>query len=227
MSYRSPIVSMQHELEELEARLSELLALPPPQPKRAPPLSKKARLEAGRETRSLQLQLARVEKRIAERSAKIGVRALTPREVANSLTMLRTGFGGIAIGVAILSIQLGLAASTRLTWTETTCSIRVEDDVHVASYVVGRKTYRFAPHAGDDPPNLVRCFVPVPPKDGVGRVDPPRSATVGLLDKLSLGWSIGGAISLVLGVTVLFANRHDRRKREQCEIEPDDFSSSD
>ncbi len=227
MNYRSPVVSMQRELEGLEEKLAGLRALPAAQPRPKAPLSKRARLERDRETRSLARQLAKVEKKVAAREMLVGVRALTPREATSSLRMRRTALACLAVGGLIFSLHLGLAAHVRLVWTQATCSILVDDDVHVASYDVGGKTYRFHPRVGDDPPASMRCFVPSPPRDGVGRIDPAPTATVGLVDKLSFGWLLAGALSVLMGAFVFYGEYADRRKRQRCEIEPDDFGSSD
>jgi hypothetical protein len=227
MNYRSPVTSMQRELETLEAELVALRTLPPAQPKSPQPPSKKARTAFERERRSLQSRLAKLEHQIEKRSKERGVRTLTARERASSLSMYRTGLGCIVAGAAVLCFHLTHAAQSRLVWVETTCAIEVDDEVNVASYRVGGHTYRFLPHA-ENLPAVTRCFVPGPSVlENVGRVERPTTPVVPFTDKLSFWWISAAAFTASLGVFFLLIERWDRRKRETCQVDPDDFSSSD
>lgn len=96
MNYRSPILSLQRELETLEAELAALRALPPAQPRPAPTPSEKARATAERETHLLRNKLKKLRKKLEARSVELGVRELTPRELAAGRGMRRIALAFVA-----------------------------------------------------------------------------------------------------------------------------------
>jgi hypothetical protein len=111
MPYRSPLESLRRELAKLEEELSALRALPEPAPK---PVvrSKKQRAKLERESRALQSELAKLEHRIRKRSEALGVRELTPRELARHLWARRISLGSTVLGVFILSVQVLLTVGS-------------------------------------------------------------------------------------------------------------------
>ena len=228
MNYRSPVLSLQRELETLEAELAALRALPPPQPRPAPVPSKKARATTERETQLLRAKLKKIAKKIEARSVELGVRDLTPREVAAGLMMQRVALGFVAAGALVLCVHLVVAARTRIVWTETTCTFGTDDEGDpVASYEVGKTSHTF--FAGRrDLPARVPCWVPAPSViENLGTLEKPTRPSVPLRHKLSFGWIFTSAIAVGLGIMGLFFNYFDERKRRNREIEPDVFDSGD
>lgn len=228
MSYRSPVLSLQRELETLEAELAALRALPPAQPRPAPVPSKKARASAERETRLLRDKLKKIAKKIEARSVELGVRELTPRELASGKTMQRVALAFVGAGVLVLSVHLVIAARTRRVWSETTCTFVTDGDGDLmASYQVGKTTHTF-PAGGKDRPARAPCWVPAPSViEGVGSLERPAGSLVPLRHNLSFGWVFTAVVSVLLGLTFFLVNYLDERKRRNRETEPDVFESSD
>ncbi|HVH43374.1 MAG TPA: hypothetical protein VM925_13560 [Labilithrix sp.] len=222
MDYRSPLESMRRELAKLEEELTGLRELPEPKPKPATQ-SKKAKAKTERESRALQSELAKLENQVRKRTKELGFRELTPREVAAGVQMRRASVVALVLGAVAFSVQLGLAARVHHVWTETTCSFRFDDDTRIASYVVAGRTYSF--HASGEGPATARCFVPSPALDGVGRIEPPSTPNVRVVDKLSVGWTLTASLLLLTGIVGLVMSVVDRRRREHGEIEPDDFGA--
>src|SRR4051794_23282882 len=101
MDYRSPVLSMQRELEMLEAELAALRALPEPHPKPPPLPSKKAKAAAERERRALQSQLAKLENRL--RAA--GLPTVVSKRAAG-VGLQRFALGCVALGALVFSVHL-------------------------------------------------------------------------------------------------------------------------
>jgi hypothetical protein len=227
MNYRSPILSLERELETLEAELAALRALPPAQPRPAPAPSKKARASTERETRLLRAKLKKLETRLEARSVALGVRELTPREIAAGRAMRRVALALVAAGGLVLSVHLGLASLTRLVWTETSCTVEMDDDVYVASYTRDAHTHRFVVD-GKSRPEHTRCWVPGPSVlENVGTVEVPTRPAVPLAKKLSFVWIFTALCVALLGLTFHVASYLDERKRRNREIEADVFESAD
>ena len=227
MDYRSPIFSMQRELEALEAELAALHALPPAQPRRAQKKNKTARDQTQRETHALRKSLKKIAQQIEERSVALGVRELTPGEVACGRTMRRIALGCIAIGALVMAASVAVASSRRLVWTETTCTFEDDRDGDwVASYRAGGHTQTFG--ASRDDSGRVPCWVPGPSVlSGVGRLEKPSRPAVPLREKLSVGWSIFAGTCVFLGLFLLGTNASDERKRKRREIQADVYEAAD
>jgi len=109
MDYRSPVVSLQHELATLEAELAALRALPPARPRPAPALSKKARRRIEGEKREIRGRLKRLSKKLEIRSA--------PRDDDESpaptsdpwRNARRVGLGSMMLGALITCVHFGAA----------------------------------------------------------------------------------------------------------------------
>jgi hypothetical protein len=142
--------------------------------------------------------------------------------------MQRAALGCVGIGALLLGVHLALAASTRLVWTKTTCTIERDDDALFARYVMRGRSHHFVVHDGEALPPSLPCFVPSPKGlDGVGRLERPHAVAVGMRDKLSFAWLMPAFMAVALGAFFAVMNWIDRRKRETCEIEPDEFPSGD
>ncbi len=228
MNYRSPILSLQRDLETLEAELAALRALPPPQPRPAPVPSKKARATTQRETQLLRAKLKKIAKKIEARSVELGVRELTPREVAAGLMMQRIALGLVAAGALVLCVHLVIASRTRIVWTETTCTFVTDDEGDLmASYEVGKTSHTFFADRKDRP-ERVPCWVPAPSAiEHLGTLEKPTGPSVALRHKLSIGWILTSAIAVAFGIIGFAFNYLDERKRRNREIEPDVFGSDD
>ncbi len=231
MNYRSPILSLQRELETLEEELAALRALPPAQPRPAPVPSEKARATTERETRLLRGKLQKLEKKIAARSLELGLsappRALTPRELATGRSVRRFALGFVAAGAIVLSVHLVVASLTRLVWLEASCTISMGEDGYVASYTLDEQTRSFFV-GGKDRLQRMRCWVPGPGAlADVGALEQPAQHAVPLGKKLSFGWIFAALCCGLVGITFYIVNHVDERKRRNREIEADVFESGD
>ncbi len=221
MDYRSPHESLRRELARLEDELTALRALPDPEP-RPRTRSKKEAAKVARESRELTSELAKLEHQIQKRTKELGIRELTPREVARSVQTRRVALGSTILGLLVFSVHLASAARPHL-WAEATCSTRYDGDTHLAEYVVDGRTYSF--YAGEQGGRALRCWVPSPPRGGVGRMAPPLSPDVRIVEKLSIGWTITAGLLVVFGIMAASLGVLDLRRRQRGEIDPDDFAS--
>ncbi len=227
MNYRSPILSLQRELETLEAELAALRALPPAQSRPAPTPSKKARATTERETHLLRNKLEKLRKKIEARSVELGVRELTPRELAAGRGMRRIALAFVTASALVLSVHLVIASLTRLVWLETSCTVATEEDGYVASYERDRERRSFFV-GGKDRPERMRCWVPGPGLlENVGTLEPPPRHAVPLRKKLSFGWIFTAVCGALLGLIFYSVTYLDERKRRNREIEADVFESGD
>lgn len=227
MNYRSPSLSLQRELETLEAELAALRALPPAQPRPAPTPSEKARATTERETDLLRNTLKKLRKKLEARSVELGVRELTPRELAAGRGMRRIALAFVAASALVLGVHLVIASLTRLVWLETSCTVAMEEDGYVASYVRDRERRSFFV-GGKDRPERMRCWVPAPGLlEKVRTLEPPPRHAVTLGKKLSLGWILTAVCGALLGLIFYGVNDLDERKRRNREIEADVFESGD
>ena len=131
------------------------------------------------------------------------------------------------IGLAVASAHLVLCSATAMSWVRATCSIvEAEEDVHVARYVSHGRRFEFSA-SGHESQSEVACWVPEPPRSGVGRLDRPSVAAVTLRDKLSWSWLGSSVLAVLLGIACMFGARYEARSRRRNVIARDDFSSAD
>ena len=233
VNYRSPILSLQHELETLEAELAALRALPPAQPRPAPTPSKKRRSAAERETRVLRDTLKRLKKRqlpkkrTDARSEALEVRELTPREIASGRSMNRVALGFVTAGALVLTVHLVVATFTRMVWVETSCTrVTNEDGAYEASYTMDKAEHTFFIGKKDVPAHMP-CWVASPPLTNLGELTRPPRPNVPLWHKLSFGWIFTAIIGVALGLMFYLINLADEQKRRNRQIEEDVFESAD
>ena len=109
MDYRSPVVSLQHELATLEAELAALRALPPARPRPAPALSKKARRRIEGEKREIRGKLKRLSKKLEIRSAPRDDDESPPPASDPQRRARRLGLGSMMLGALITCVHFGAA----------------------------------------------------------------------------------------------------------------------
>jgi hypothetical protein len=216
MDYRAPTAGLERKLGDLEEELARLRALPPPAPRKRTPRTPKA-------VRVLEQRLTTLERQLAE----AGYRELTEREADYLRHIARMGVLLVVAGLAIASVHLVLRGRHAMTWAPRTCSIvEAEEDVHVARYVSRGKEWEFSA-SGHASRSATACWVPDPPVSGVGRLEPPRTPRVSLLETLSWGWLLTAGGAVLMGLLCIVGGRWEAENRRKSLIAPDDFSSPD
>jgi hypothetical protein len=216
MDYRAPTAGLERKLADLEDQLAALRALPPPAPRKKTARTPKA-------VRVLEQRLSTLERLLAE----AGYRELTEREADNLRYVARIGVLLVVVGLGIASVHLVLRGGHAMIWTPRTCAIvEEEEDVHVARYVSRGTRWEFSA-SGHASQSATACWVPDPPVSGVGRLAPPSTSRVSLLDALSWGWLSTAGASGLSGLLLLLCGSWEANNRRKNLIARDDFGSPD
>jgi hypothetical protein len=211
--YRAPLATLERRLEALEEELERLRAPPPPG---------SATTKKSKKVRALERRLAA----LGVQLAGAGYRALTVKEVRYARYLSRLGIALIAVGILVAGFHVLNRGRVARSWVEATCSIvEVEEDVHVARYVARGKRWEFSA-SGHESQRALSCWVPEPPLNDVGRLEPPPSAVVPLTAKVSWAWLVAALSGVLMGIGIIFAARGEAANRRSGLLAPDDFSSS-